>query len=108
MIKIKRLNNKGLPSDCGVRLAKLGDIITLKNGDVIGVARHSDNNKSCNDLCYFASNDGMMNVNFCKDASIIEKEVPNFKIYIRPTKFKNCFLRAGWHFVKICNKKEGV
>lgn len=108
MIKVKRLNYKGLPSSCGVRLAKLGDIITLKNGDMIGVAWHTDNTKSCNDLCYFASNDRMMNVNFCKGTSVIEKEVPNFEMYVKPAKFKNCFLRAGWHFVKIGNKKEGI
>ena len=107
MIKIKKLNNRGIPSCCGLRLAKLGDIITLKNGDVIGIARHTDGKESCNDLCYFSVK-GKVAMNSCKGTYSIEREVPNFELYIKSTKFKYCFLRTGWHFVKIGSKKGGV
>lgn len=103
MIKIKKLNNRGLSSCYGARLAKLGDIITLKNGDIVGVTMYIDDTKSCKDFCYFASNDCL-----CKGADIVKKEVPNFELYIKPIKFKNCFLWMGWYFVKIGNKKEGI
>lgn len=103
MIKIKKLDNKTSPN--GLRLAKLGDIITLKNGDVIGIARHMDT-EHCTDLCYFADND--RTTSFRKGRSSIKEEVPNFELYIKPSEFKTCFLRAGWYFVKIGSKKEGV
>ena len=105
MIKIKKLDNKTSPN--GLRLARLRDVLTLNNGDIIGIARHTDNWKNCVDLCYFATK-GIVVRNSCKGTYIIKKEVPNFELYIKPTKFKSCFLRAGWHFVKIGNKKEGV
>ena len=105
MIKIKKLNNKGISNCCGgLILAKLGDTITLKSGDVIGIAQHTG---SCVDLCYFATK-GIVVGNSCKGTYIIKKEVPNYELYIKPTKFKSCFLQAGWHFVKIGSKKKGV
>lgn len=104
MVKIKKLDNK--TSSNGLRLTRLGEVLTLNNGDVIGIAQHMDNIESCNDLCYFSTNDGIMN--FCKGTASLEKEVPNFELYARQTKFKNCFLRAGWHFVKVSSKKRGV
>ena len=103
MIKIKKLDNKASPN--GLRLAKLGDVITLNNGDVIGIAQHPDS-MGCSDLCYFTTSDGT--TNSCKGKYIIKKEVPNFELYVNPTKFKYCFLKTGWHFVKIGSKKGGV
>lgn len=105
MIKIKKLDNKTSPN--GLRLARLGEVLTLNNGDIIGIAQHPDN-MGCSDLCYFTTNDAFMDMNFCKGKSNLEKEVPNIELYIKPTKFKNCFLRTGWHFVKIGSKKGGV
>lgn len=101
-MKVKRLDNRVGPTN-GLRLAKLGDVLTLNSGDIVGIAPHND---ACCDHCYFASNDGALN--FCKGAYIVKREVPDFDLYIRPAKFKNCFLRTGWHFVKIGNKKEGM
>ena len=103
MIKIKKLNNRGMPNSFGLRLAKLGEVITLKNGDIVGVAPHID---ACSKNCYFADNNGVMG--FCKGAYIVKREVPNFECYVKTTKFKNCFLRTGWHFVKMGSKKEGI
>lgn len=103
MIKIKKLDNK--TSQNGLRLARLGEVLALNNGDVISIARHMDT-EDCSDLCYFVTYDGIRNL--CKGKYVIEKEVPNSELYIRPTKFKNCFLKTGWHFVKIGNKKEGI
>ena len=103
MIKIRKLDNRISPN--GLRLARLGDVINLNNGDIVGIARHMDT-EHCSDLCYFADTDGISN--FCKGAYIVKREVPNSELYIRPTKFKNCFLKAGLHFVKIGSKKEGI
>lgn len=105
MIKIKRINNRISPN--GLMLARLGDVINLNNGDIIGIARHMDT-EHCSDLCYFATSNASVNMNFCKGKYIIEKEVPNFELYIRPAKFKNCFLKTGLHFVKVGSEKEGV
>lgn len=102
MIKVSRLPNKITPN-C-LRIARPGELIQLDNGDVVAVVKCSDN---CAKGCYFAIT--TTNGDYiCKGRTIIENMVPDADVYIRPEKFRNCFLRKGRQFAKVGSVKEGV